>query len=160
MVFQHKRRLLLILLVVLMTGGLLAYFTFKPKTNSPLPLPHPSPTIHTQVSNNPTLKSVMSRWNALAKQIQAGDETLTYAQKIELAISTLGNDTWYIQGNEGIYEDASQRKLIMKGVQGRLQSATSSKTSNVLTLKADFADYNANTERLILRGRSQIVIHP
>ena len=150
----------LILVILVIAGGFWMYFVLKLQTDSPLALPHPSPSVSTIRSSDPLLKGVMSRWNALAEEIKAGNDTLTYAEKIELAISTLGNDTWYIQGNEGIYEDASQRKLIMKGVQGRLQSASATKSSNVLTLKADFADYNAETERLILRGRSQVVIHP
>lgn len=157
---SKNKQLFLILIVLLLAGVSWMYFVLKPQTDSPLVLPHPSPSVSTIHSSNPLLKGVMSRWNALAEEIKAGNDTLTYAQKIELAISTLGNDTWYIQGNEGIYEDASQRKLIMKGVQGRLQSASAKKKSNVLTLKADFADYNAETERLILRGRSQVVIHP
>jgi hypothetical protein len=109
---------------------------------------------------SPLLKPVLTQWQGYLTAILAGDETLTYAKGIELALSTVGENTWFIQSDAGIYEDASQKQLLMKGVNGRLESKTGGRSKNVLSLESAFAEYNATTEVLVLKGRSKVTVYP
>ncbi|MCE2930242.1 MAG: hypothetical protein LW809_02490 [Vampirovibrionales bacterium] len=109
---------------------------------------------------SPLLKPVLTQWQGYITAILAGDESLTYAKGIELALSTVGENTWYIKSDAGIYEDASQKQLLMKGVTGRLESKTGGRSKNVLSLESAFAEYNATTEVLVLKGRSKVTVYP
>ncbi len=109
---------------------------------------------------SPLLKPVLTQWQGYVRAILAGDETLTYAKGIQLALSTVGQNTWFIQSDAGIYEDRSQKQLLLKGVRGRLESQGGGNAKNVLILEAPFAQYNATTEVLSLKGRSKVTVFP
>ncbi len=109
---------------------------------------------------SPLLKPVLTQWQGYVRAILAGDETLTYAKGIQLALSTVGQNTWFIQSDAGIYEDRSQKQLLLKGVRGRLESQGGGNAKNVLILESPFAQYNATTEVLSLKGRSKVTVFP
>ena len=152
---------LLTLLVVgiLLWVGIPAWQAWqKPMLKPPSPASQESMVDLNTVS--PLLKPILTKWQAYLTQILAGNETLTYAKGIALALSTVGENTWFITSDAGIYEDASQKSLLMKGVKGRLESKSGQTSKNVLTLEAAFAEYNASTEVLVLKGRSKVTVHP
>jgi hypothetical protein len=147
-------------LSVALGTGLFYYLQAPPKKTAP-PSPVDREMIQALESVSPLLKPSVQKWQRYLAQIKAKNSTLTYAEHLELVLSTVGENTWYIKGQAGIYEDATQRRLMMRNVQGRLEAkGNQQKEHTVLSLSSAFADYDAQTERLVLRGRSRVTIHP
>jgi len=151
----------------------LQLFGPRPTVQKPsVETPAISKEIILDVENLPeALRPYMFTWQEYVQKIQAGDETLTYAREIKLALSTAGENTWFIESEAGIYEDNKAKTLLMREMKGHLENVPASTVTTKnrdqldkegerqLELEAPFARYDAEKETITLQGRSRIILY-
>jgi hypothetical protein len=172
------RKGLLLLGILLLGGGALLYrHPWKqwssPEAETPITLPPIAKEVMVDVTTLPNyLRPYVTTWQGYVAKIRGGDNSLTYARDIKLALSTAGENTWFINSEAGIYEDATQKKLLMRKMKGHLENmpappnpndkqirALEQKSSRQLELEAPFARYDAEKEIITLQGRSRVILY-
>lgn len=169
--FQPKPVLILAvcLLASLATAWKMGYLPFfKPGATSLQPKPQVEITnpmaqeLALRSTDMPaSAQKTFKQWMDYIHRIdQNEDSSLTYAQDISLTLSTVGEQHWKLTSKAGVYEDATQQKVLMRDVDGSLmRHVDTGEDTTVLKLKAAFAYYDADKQYVTLYGRSRVTLN-